>query len=70
MRARAATRRYPVTTRQGVAGVAEDFVGTSRQGSVVAFVFRSRGQATREGVEIVVSGPKGAMSAGATTSSR
>ena len=61
-RTRAATRRYPVTTRQGVAGVAENFVGANRQGSVVAFVFRSRGQSTREGVEVVVSGPKDAMS--------
>jgi len=64
-----ATRHYPVTTGQGVVGVGEDFVGVGRQGSVVAFVFgsagqttgRSRGQ-THEGVEIVVSGPKGAIS--------
>ena len=65
-----ATRQYPVTTGQGVAGVGEDFVGVGKQGSVVAFVFGSAGQttggsrdhATREGVEIVVSGPKGAIS--------
>jgi hypothetical protein len=64
-----ATRQYPVTTGQGVVGVGEDFVGVGRQGSVVAFVFgsagqttgRSRGQ-THEGVEIVVSGPRGAIS--------
>jgi hypothetical protein len=63
------TGRYTVTTRQGVAGVAEDFVSVSRRGSIVAFVFRSRPQSassdeqpTGEGVEIVVSGPSGAMS--------
>jgi hypothetical protein len=46
--------------------VAEDFVGVDKQGSIVAFVFGSRGrstgshgQSTSEGVEIVVSGPKG-----------
>jgi hypothetical protein len=61
-RAHAATDRYPVTTRQGRVGVAEDFAGVNRQGTVVAFVFRSRKQSSREGVEIVVSGPKGAMS--------
>ena len=33
------TGRYAVTTRQGVAGVAEDFVSVARRGSVVAFVF-------------------------------
>ena len=50
-------------------GVAEDFVGVTRDGSVVAFVFRppgqstsSLGQAVGEGVEIVVSGPSDAMS--------
>ena len=57
-----ATDRYPVTTRQGVVGVAEDFVGVENQGSVVAFVFGSRGPSGREGVEIVVSGPKGSVS--------
>ena len=63
------TGRYTVTTRQGVAGVAEDFVSVSRRGSIVAFVFRLRAQSassdeqpTGEGVEIVVSGPSGAMS--------
>ena len=58
----ATTDRYAVTTRQGVVGVAEDFVGVDKQGSIVAFVFGSRGQSTREGVEIVVSGPKGPIS--------
>jgi hypothetical protein len=68
-RTRTATRRYPVTTDQGASGVAEDFVGVDRQGSIVAFVLRprtqsagSRGQSTREGVEVVVSGPKDALS--------
>jgi hypothetical protein len=65
----ATSDRYAVTTRQGVVGVAEDFVGVERQGSIAAFVFRPRtqssesgGQSTREGVEIIVSGPKGSMS--------
>jgi hypothetical protein len=57
-RAAATSDRYAVTTRQGVVGVAEDFVGVEKQGSIVAFVFRS----THEGVEIVVSGPKGSIS--------
>ena len=68
-RAAALSNRYAVTTRQGISGVGEDFVGLARQGSVVAFVFRSReppagsqGQVIREGVEIVVSGPSGAIS--------
>jgi hypothetical protein len=70
-RGRAATTsdRYAVKTRQGVAGVAEDFAGVEKQGSIVAFVFRprtastgSRGQTPREGVEIVVSGPRGPIS--------
>src|SRR5262249_19136853 len=67
-RAAATTRRYAVTTSQGVVGVAEDFAGPTREGSVVAFVFRSRassttpGQPAREGVEVVVSGPMGAVS--------
>jgi hypothetical protein len=61
------TRDYPVTTSQGIEGAGEDFVGVDDQGSVVAFVTRpaaptGEGQATREGTEIVVSGPKGAMS--------
>lgn len=70
-RARARTGSYPVTTRQGAVGVGEDFVGATRQGSVVAFVFKtraqssqSRPQSTREGVAIVVSGPKGPMARG------
>jgi hypothetical protein len=61
-RASEMTHRYDVTTRQGIAGVAEDFVGVSRQGSVVAFVFRSRtaqGRPTREGVEVIAAGPRG-----------
>ena len=68
-RAAETTHRYAVTTRQGIVGVAEDFVGVGRQGSLVAFVFRpraastrSQGQPTREGVEIVVAGPKGPIS--------
>ena len=68
-RASQTTDRYAVTTRQGVVGVAEDFVAVTRHGSVVAFVFRSpgqptssQGQAVGEGVEIVVSGPSDAMS--------
>ena len=61
-RARGVTRRYPVTTRQGAKGAGEDFVGAGRQGSVVAFVFEPRGEPGREGVEIVVSGPKGQIS--------
>lgn len=69
-RGRAAeTGRYPVTTRQGIVGVAEDFVGVAREGSVIAFIFKplmaapSQGrQRTREGVEVVVSGPPDAMS--------
>lgn len=52
---------YKVTTRQGATGAGQDFVGASRQGSVVAFVFRLRGQATPEGVEVVVAGPDGAL---------
>jgi hypothetical protein len=62
--ASAATRSYAVRTRQGAVGVGQDFIGVSRQGSVVAFVFRLRGQRSGEGVEIVVSGPKGAISRG------
>jgi hypothetical protein len=69
-RAAESTARYAVTTRQGVAGVAEDFVGIARQGSVIAFVFTphtqsppSQGrQRAREGVEVVVSGPPDALS--------
>ena len=63
------TRRYAVTTRQGPAGVAEDFVSAHKQGTVVAFVFRSQAQATSsggeptgEGVVAVAAGPKGSIS--------
>jgi hypothetical protein len=65
----ATTRRYAVRTRQGAVGVAEDFVGVHKQGTIVAFVFRSRGQvtgsqgeATGEGVVVVVAGPKASIS--------
>jgi hypothetical protein len=61
-RAAATSGRYVVTTGQGVVGVAEDFVGVDTQGTIVAFVFRSRGRSTGEGVEVVVSGPKGSIS--------
>ena len=67
--ATATTRRYAVRTRQGAVGVAQDFVGVHKQGTIVAFVFRSRGQstssqaeATREGVVAVAAGPKGSIS--------
>jgi hypothetical protein len=56
---RASTGRYRVTTRQGIRGLAEDFVGVKKQGSIAAFVFRARGQLSRQGVEVVVSGPNG-----------
>jgi hypothetical protein len=58
----AATPTYTVRTRQGAVGVGQDLVGVSRQGSVVAFVFRLRGQTTGEGLVIVASGPKGPIS--------
>ena len=57
-----AAHTYTVRTRQGVVGVGQDFVGVSREGSVVAFVFVPRGHRAREGVEIVVAGPKGPIS--------
>lgn len=57
-----ATHTYTVKTRQGAVGVGQDFVGVSREGSVAAFVFRSRGLTTGEGIEIVASGAKGAIS--------
>jgi hypothetical protein len=67
--AHATTRRYAVRTRQGAVGVAEDFVGAQNQGTIVAFVFRSRGQptssqgqATRQGVVVVAAGPRGPIS--------
>lgn len=64
------TRRYRVRTDQGAVGVAQDFVGTSKQGTVVAFVFPARrqagssgssGQSAREGVTVLASGPKGSV---------
>jgi hypothetical protein len=61
----ATTDRYAVTTRQGVRGVGEDFVGATRQGSVVAFVIPAAGAETagsqpgNEGLAVVVSGAKG-----------
>jgi hypothetical protein len=68
-RAAATTRRYAVRTRQGAIGIAEDFVGVHKQGTIVAFVFRSRGQSTgsqgqasREGVVVVAAGPNGPIS--------
>jgi hypothetical protein len=65
-RAAGTTGRYAVKTRQGAVGVAQDFVGAARQGSVVAFVFRPRGRSVRtaanEGVEIVAAGPIGEIS--------
>jgi hypothetical protein len=64
-RAAGTTDRYVVRTRQGLTGIAEDFVGVARQGSVVAFVFKSRMQSLRaqgEGVEIVAAGPIGEIS--------
>jgi hypothetical protein len=57
-----ATRSYAVTTHQGAVGVGQNFVGVSREGSVIAFVFPLRGQTAGEGVEIVVAGPKGPIS--------
>jgi hypothetical protein len=66
-RARAAgtTSRYAVRARQGVVGMAEDFVGMAREGSVVAFVFmppRNSLGSHPEGVEIVAAGPVGEIS--------
>jgi hypothetical protein len=65
----ATTRRYAVRTRQGAVGVAEDFVGAQKQGTIVALVLRSRGQSTSsqgeasgEGVAVVVAGPKASIS--------
>jgi hypothetical protein len=65
----ATTRRYAVRTRQRTLGVAEDFVGVHKQGTIVAFVLRARGQSAgsqgepaREGVVITASGPKGPIS--------
>jgi len=64
-RAAGTTGHYAVRTSEGAVGVAEDFVGVARQGSVVAFVFKSRRQSLRsqdEGVEIVAAGPIGEIS--------
>jgi hypothetical protein len=60
--AAATTRRYAVRTRQDAVGVAEDFVGVHKQGTTVAFVFRSHGQPTGEGVKVVVAGSKASIS--------
>jgi hypothetical protein len=64
----ATSDRYAVRTRQGAVGVAQDFVSTGKQGTMVAFVLRppsrspsSGAQTTREGVEIVASGPKSSI---------
>jgi hypothetical protein len=58
------TDRYSVRTRQGDVGVAENFVGVARQGSVVAFVLDVPGRPSasqrgpaHEGLEIVAAGP-------------
>jgi hypothetical protein len=66
--ASATSDRYPVRTRQGARGVAQDFVGTGKQGTIVAYVLKppssstsSGEQTTREGVQIVASGPKSAI---------
>jgi hypothetical protein len=65
----ATTRHYAVRTRQGAVGVAEDFVGVHKQGTIVAFVFRahgrstsSQGEPTSEGVMAAAAGPKGSIS--------
>jgi hypothetical protein len=67
--AAAMSRRYAVRTRQGDSGVAEDFVGVHKQGTIVAFVFRSRGPSSSsqgepsgEGVTVVAAGPKASIS--------
>jgi hypothetical protein len=57
----ATSGRYEVRTRQGAVGVAQDFVGTGKQGTIVAFVLRPPSQSTREGVEIVASGPRSSI---------
>jgi hypothetical protein len=58
----ATTRRYAVGTRHGAVGVAQDFVGIDKQGTIVAFVFRSHGQSTGEGVKVVVAGSNASIS--------
>lgn len=57
-RTAANTHRYAVTTRQGVVGIAEDFIGVARQGTVTAFVFTARGLSPAEGLEVAVSGAR------------
>jgi hypothetical protein len=58
--AAAPSGRYAVRTRQGAVGVAEDFVGAHKQGTIVAFVFRSHGSSA--GVTVVAAGPKASIS--------
>ena len=65
----ATTPRYAVRTRHGAVGVAQDFVGAHKQGTIVAFVFRprarsagTRGEAAGEGVVAVAAGPAGSIS--------
>ncbi len=67
--AAATTPRYAVVTRQGAVGVAEDFVGAHKQGTIVAFVFHtggrsagSQGPSSDEGVQVVAAGPKDSIS--------
>jgi hypothetical protein len=67
--AAATSGRYAVRTRQGAVGVAEDFVGVHKQGTIVAFVFRShrlstssQGGPSGEGVSLVAAGPKASIS--------
>jgi hypothetical protein len=62
----ATTRSYEVTTRQGAVGLAEDFEGVHKQGTIAVFVFDaprqatgSDGEPTSEGVKIVASGAIG-----------
>lgn len=58
--AAAPSGRYAVRTRQGAVGVAEDFVGAHKQGTIVAFVFlstNSDGGPAGEGVTVVAAGP-------------
>jgi hypothetical protein len=62
------TRPYEVTTRQGAVGLAEDFAGLHKQGTIVVFVLDtpaqatgSDGEPTAEGVKIVASGARGSI---------
>jgi hypothetical protein len=71
------SRRYAVRTRQGAVGVAEDFVGAHKQGTVVALVFRAgpqstraEAQATREGVVVLAAGPPGPRQTAGTCDAR